>query len=243
MPEVGDDQKDGRAARRAGMGPALGGLVHLFTGLGAICALLATLAIFEGAYERAFGWLFIALVIDAVDGTLARAVDIEANLPRFSGERLDLVIDYMTYVFVPVLALLHAKVLTGWIGSGLAGLILLSSLYHFSDTESKTEDNCFVGFPAVWNLVAFCLLAWGLTGWWANALVALLVALTFVPMRWLHPMRVPWLFATNMAVTFAALVAALCIVWQGFPASFLMGAIVAGAALYYLVLALTRPWA
>ena len=83
----------------------------------------------------------MALVIDAVDGSLARAVDVEANLPRFSGERLDLVIAYMTYVFVPVLALLHAKVLTGWIGQGLAGLILLSSLYHFSDTESKTEDN------------------------------------------------------------------------------------------------------
>ncbi len=225
------------------MGVILGALVHVFTALGSICALLATAAVFDGAYERAFGWLFVALVIDAVDGALARAVDVAANLPRFSGERLDLVIDYLTYVFVPVLALLHAKVLTGAIGQALAVLILLSSLYHFSDTDSKTEDNCFVGFPAVWNLVAFCLMGWGLKGWWAEALVALLVAMTFCPLRWLHPMRVPWMFAANVSVTLVGLAAALWILWHGFPAGVVSGGVIAAVAVYYGVLALTRPWA
>lgn len=234
------------SAARQAVGPGgrpqwLGASVHLFTALGSLCALAALLATWERAYEQAFGWLFVALVIDAVDGTLARAADVEANVPRFSGERLDLVIDYLTYVFIPVVILLQAGVLSGWAGRGLAGLVLLSSLFHFADTESKTEDNCFVGFPAVWNLVAFCLLAWGLRGWLAALIVAVLVVLTFVPMRWLHPFRVKWLFTLNIGVTVAALGAALWILWFGFPAGYVSGSILALAALYYLGLAIVSP--
>src|SRR5262245_60019917 len=112
-------------------------LVHFFTALGAVCALLAARAAIAGAWEAVFGWLGLARVIDGVDGALARQVQVERRLPRFSGERLDLVVDYTTYVFVPALALLQAGFLTGLWGVVLASLILLSSLFHFCDTESK----------------------------------------------------------------------------------------------------------
>ena len=104
------------------------------------------------------------------------------RLPRFSGERLDLVIDYVTYVFVPALALMQAGYLQGRLGLLLASLILLSSLFHFSDTQSKTEDHCFVGFPAVWNIVAFYIFAFQMPPWAAGALV--LVCVSSLSCRW-----------------------------------------------------------
>src|SRR5215470_14155118 len=128
-------------------------LVHVFTALGAVCAFLATQAIVAGAWETAFAWLGVAAAVDGLDGTLARRVGVKHYLPRFSGDRLDLIIDYLTYVFVPTFALLQAGFLQGAWGFGLAALILLSSLFHFSDTESKAADHSFIGFPAVWNLV------------------------------------------------------------------------------------------
>src|SRR5262249_57305159 len=103
-------------------------------------------------------------------GTFARMVDVNARLPRFSGDRLDLLVDYLTYVFVPTVALLQAGYLHGGFGLVLASLILLSSLYHFSDTESKTEDYSFVGFPAIWNIVAFYIFAFQMSSWLAAML-------------------------------------------------------------------------
>ena len=217
--------------------------VHAFTALGSVCALLVMLAIIEGKFEAAFAWLFVALAIDAVDGSLARAVDITVHLPRFSGERLDLVVDYVTYVFVPAFALLHGKVLAGWTGGIVAALILVSSLYHFSDMDSKAEDKCFVGFPAVWNLVAFCLFAWGSPSWLAEALCLALVVLTFIPMRWLHPLRVKRYLLLNVAITIAGLAAGLWILMTGFPGGMWSSAILGVAGLYYLGMALSWPTA
>jgi phosphatidylcholine synthase len=216
--------------------------VHVFTALGSVCALKAALAIFDGRFEPAFVWLFVALAIDAVDGTLARAVDIETSVPRFSGERLDLVIDYVTYVFVPVLALLKGRLLTGWLGEVTAALILLSSLYHFSDLASKAEDKCFVGFPAVWNIVAFCLFAWGTPDWLAMLASLALVVLTFIPMHWLHPFRVAKHLTLNIAVTAAGLVAAAWVLATGFPGDLVARLILAGASFYYVAMALSWPW-
>ena len=129
-------------------------LVHVFTALGAVCGLLAARAVFAGAWEAVFAWLWVALLIDGIDGTFARWVGLPERLPRFSGERLDLVIDYVTYVFVPALALMQAGYLKGGWGIVGASAILMSSLFHFCDTESKAEDHSFVGFPAIWNIAS-----------------------------------------------------------------------------------------
>ena len=193
--------------------------VHVFTALGAVCGLLAALAAFDGAWESMFAWLGVALFIDAIDGSFARLARVEERLPRFSGERLDLVVDYVTYVFVPALALVRAGFLEGPLGLVLAALILLSSLFHFSDLASKGTDYSFIGFPAIWNIVAFYIFALATSPWGTYAIVASAVVLTFVPMRWVHPVRVVRMRLVTLAVTIVWTVAAIVTIWQGFPAN------------------------
>jgi phosphatidylcholine synthase len=214
--------------------------VHLFTALGAVCGLFAALAAFDGAWERMFAWLGLALFIDGIDGSFARLTKVEERLPRFSGERLDLVIDYVTYVFVPALALVRAGFLEGVLGLVLAAGILLSSLFHFSDLASKGDDYSFIGFPAVWNLVAFYPFALALPQWATYLVVTVCIVLTFVPMRWVHPLRVVRLRVLTLVVTLAWAVAAIATVWQGFPARGLDLIVLVGAAAYLIALTLRR---
>ena len=217
--------------------------VHAFTASGILCALFATLAVAEGAYPAAFAWLGLALIIDGIDGTFARMADVGRRLPRFSGERLDNVVDYVTYVFVPTLALLHARILDGALGVALAGCILMSSLFHFSDNASKAEDHCFVGFPAIWNIVAFYLFAFPLPGWASALMVLVCIGLTFVPMRWLHPMRVERHMVLNIAASALWLVAAASTFWTGFPAVYWAQAILLAVGAYSIALTVIWPWA
>jgi phosphatidylcholine synthase len=218
-------------------------VVHCFTALGAVCALLALRAGLAGDWEALFVWLGVALVIDGVDGTLARLTNITGVLPRFSGERLDLIIDYLTYVFVPALALVLGGFLVGAFGVLLAALILLSSLFHFSDTESKTADYCFIGFPALWNVVAFYAFALGMPSWLAAAIVAALIVLTFVPWKWAHPLRTPLLRPITLLMLVVWLGAAVLTLQQGLPATPALQAILIFAAAYMLGLVLYRSFA
>ena len=206
--------------------------VHLFTASGILCALMATLAALSGAWEVMFAWLGAALIIDGADGVLARKAQVMERLPRFSGERLDLVIDYVTYVFIPALALLLGGFLDDTWGVVLAGLILLSSLFHFSDTESKAEDNSFIGFPAVWNLVAFYVFALGLSGVATAVLVIACVALTFVPLKWAHPLRTNRLWPVTAVAMVVWGLAAAWTLWSGFPGPWLVQAILILTVLY-----------
>jgi phosphatidylcholine synthase len=191
-----------------------------------------------GAWQMTFAWLGVALVIDGVDGTLARRAKVNHWLPRFSGDRLDLVIDYLTYVFVPALALQQAGFLPGLWGMGLAALILLSSLFHFSDTDSKAADHSFVGFPAIWNFVAFYVFAFDLPAWGTAVLVLVCVALTFVPLSWVHPMRTVRLRPVTIAACAVWGIAAISVLWSGFPAGPLASAALLLTAGYGVGLAL-----
>lgn len=175
-------------------------------------------AVISGRWETAFTWLGVALFIDGVDGTLARKAKVQLRLPRFSGERLDIVIDYVTYVFVPALALVQAGFLQGAWGLALAALILVSSLFHFSDTESKADDHSFVGFPAIWNIVAFYIFAFRLSETWAAVLVLGCALLTFVPLKWTHPMRTSRLRPLTLAACLVGAAAAIAALIAGFPA-------------------------
>lgn len=216
-------------------------LVHIFTALGAVCALFAALAIPHQDWVGLFFWLGVALFIDGIDGTFARMAEVDKRLPRFSGETLDLVIDYVTYVFVPVLALLAAGHLPGLIGEGLAAGILLSSLFHFSDNGSKDEEKSFVGFPAIWNVVAFYIFVFAPDWQISAAIIGVCTALTFVPWRWVHPLRVVRMRPVTLAVTLIWSVAAALAVWQGLTgASVAVKIALLGAAIYALGLALWR---
>lgn len=215
-------------------------LVHVFTGLGIVCALMSMRAVLESRWEVAFAWLGVALVIDGIDGTFARLTDVAVKLPRFSGERLDLVIDYVTYVFIPALALMLGGYLPGWFGVVLVSLILLSSLFHFSDTESKAEDYSFVGFPSIWNVVAFYVFAFDLPAWATALLVMSCVVLTFVPMRWAHPMRTKALWPLTLLAVLLWSAAAFLALLHGLPATPLQQLILASTAIYGVSLALLR---
>jgi phosphatidylcholine synthase len=215
--------------------------VHLFTALGIVCALLAMQALIDGNWRAMFLWLTVALVIDGIDGTFARAADVHRHVPRFSGEQLDLVVDYVTYVFVPALALLRAGYLPPAGGLLLTSLILLSSLYHFADTASKSEDKCFVGFPAIWNIVAFYVFAFDAGPLPTTAIVLVCVVLTFVPRPWMHPMRLERHMALNLTVTLIGTTAALWVLWTGFPGDLPSRIALVGAAAYCLWPTLQLP--
>lgn len=163
--------------------------VHVLTASGAVVALLALLAAADGAWPRMFGWLGVALVFDGLDGPLARRVDTRANAPVLDGVILDLVVDYLSYVLVPVFALLRAGMLEGPAGTTTALLVAAASAVYFADTRMKTPDRSFNGFPACWNLVALVLLVLRPGRGLALAVVLGLTVLMFAPLRFIHPVR------------------------------------------------------
>lgn len=165
-------------------------LVHLLTASGAVLALLALAAIEAENWSLALLWLLAALAIDGIDGTLARLARVKERLPRIDGATLDLVVDYLTYVFVPALFIWRAGLVPAQFAPALAAAILLSSLYVFARADMKTEDDYFRGFPALWNIVALYLFAIRPGPEAGAAIVALLAAMSFAPVHFVHPFRV-----------------------------------------------------
>lgn len=206
--------------------------VHLLTASGAVLALLALRAVHQGDWQMMFVWLGAALLVDAVDGPLARRFAVKELLPRFSGERLDQIVDYLTYVAVPAYALTMAPLLPEVARLPAAAAILLSSLFHVSDLESKTEEGYFVGFPAIWNVVLLYLFALGLAPWASLALVALFVVLSFVPILAVHPFRVMRLRPFTCLVTALWAFAACMAVANPFPSPAWVQALLLATALY-----------
>ena len=164
--------------------------VHGLTALGAVFALMALLAAFESVWIDVFFWLALAAAVDAVDGPLARRFMVAEILPRWSGETLDFIVDYLTWVFVPVVALVAANILPERFALLAGGLILITSAIYFADSRMKTKDAYFLGFPAAWNLVAYYLFLVRPDPYLALVLVIILCALTFAPVRFVHPLRV-----------------------------------------------------
>ena len=163
--------------------------VHLFTATSAVLAFAALLAVDGHRWSEAMLWLFAALVVDGVDGTMARAAHVKSVVPRIDGDALDLVVDYLTYVFVPSMFMLEARLFPMPLGLPLTALILLSSLYVFARRDMKTEDGYFRGFPALWNIVALYFFATGLDPGVAAAIAGLFILLTFAPVHVAHPFR------------------------------------------------------
>lgn len=176
--------------------------VHALTASGVVLALLALRAIVEERPDEALLWLFAATVVDGIDGTLARAVQVKQRVPRIDGESLDLVVDYLTWVFVPALLIWRMGVLPEALGLPLTALILVSSLYVFARRDMKTDDGYFRGFPAMWNVVAFYYFVAPPGPGIAAGIVGALALLTFAPVHVVHPFRVKdygwWLPATAL---------------------------------------------
>ncbi len=191
--------------------------VHVLTATGAAFALLALIAAADGRWHEMFVWLGIALIVDTVDGPLARYVGVSTVLPRWSGERLDIIIDYLTYIAVPAFALSQAEILPEPFRLPAAIAILVTSLFHMADLKSKTDDGYFVGFPVIWNVVVLYLFALGLSPLLSLGIVVAFLVLTFVPILAVHPFRVAGFRAFSWTLTALWCVAAIAAIANPFP--------------------------
>jgi phosphatidylcholine synthase len=164
--------------------------VHIFTAFGAGIALLALLEAVREHWAAMFAWLGVALAIDALDGPIARRLNVVRVLPNWSGDTLDLVVDFVTYVFVPAYAITASGLLLPLAAPLLGVGIVVSSALYFADRRMKTADNYFRGFPALWNVAAFYLFLLHPSPVLSSLGVAILIVLTFVPFNTIHPVRV-----------------------------------------------------
>ncbi len=164
-------------------------LVHLFTATGAVFAMLAMLAAVDQKWDLMFLWLVVAFAVDGIDGPLARRYDVKKNAPEFDGVLLDLIIDYLTYVFVPAYALFKSGLMPGWTGWFAIIVITFASAMYFADTRMKTKDYSFAGFPGCWNMVVLVLFALKPDFYVMAVLIAVIAATMFLPIKFVHPVR------------------------------------------------------
>jgi phosphatidylcholine synthase len=177
--------------------------VHVFTACGAGCALLALLAAVRSDWPQMFAWLGIALIIDGIDGTFARRMQVAEALPRWSGDVLDLVVDILTYVFVPAYAIAASGFLPRAASIPLGIIIVVTGALYFADRNMKTSDYYFRGFPALWNVAAFYLFVLKPEPLQAMVSIFMLAVFTFVPFPVVHPMRIPYLRVVTLVALFA----------------------------------------
>jgi phosphatidylcholine synthase len=224
---------------------AAGFSVHLFTASGGAVAVLALYAAIERHFAVSFAWLGLALFIDGIDGTLARAAKVRETAAAIDGVILDLVVDFLTYVLVPVVVLWRSDLMPTEVSFWIGLVVTIASALYFADTRMKTDDLWFRGFPATWNILVFYLFILR-PPWVVSASVLIgATALMFAPVVFIHPLRVVRLRVLTIAMTIAWFVfAALAIAADLAPPFWAVaGLIVTGA--YFLALPLVRhsPWA
>jgi phosphatidylcholine synthase len=192
-------------------------LVHAYTASGIVLAFLAARAVVTFDYRAAFFWLALQIIVDATDGTLARLARVSERTPAFNGAKLDDIVDYLTFVFVPALLVWRGILVPDAWTLPVVCAILLSSAYGFNRADAKTPDHFFTGFPSYWNIVVFYLVV---MRWPAEANAAILLAfavLVFVPIRYVYPSRTrPLRVVTNtLGVAWGA--AMFAMIWR-YPA-------------------------
>ncbi len=214
--------------------------VHVFTALGAALGFLALKAAIDGNVPLCFLWLAAALVVDAADGPMARRLNVKETASRYDGATLDLVVDFVTYVLVPAAVLLRPEVLGGAAGLTAGLAIMIGSALYFADTGMKTEDWWFKGFPATWNLVVFHLAIFRPGATVSLVIVGLLTAAMFLPVVFVHPVRVRRFRAVTIAVLGLWSLAALSALLQGLAPDLGTKAVLLAGACYFLGLGLLR---
>lgn len=206
--------------------------VHLLTASGSFLAFLSLVAASEQRWTAMFWWLGLALFVDGIDGPIARRLDVKAVLPTWSGEMLDNIIDYVTYVLIPAFALYQR----GFMGEGLsfvsAAIIVVSSAIYYADTGMKTKENFFRGFPVVWNMVVFALFVTQPGEYVSFAVVVIAALFTFAPVNFLHPVRVVRLRAINLPVFLVWCLFGVIALLQGMEAGAEVKIVIAATTIY-----------
>ncbi len=190
--------------------------VHLFTATGAVFAMLALLEAVQGDWPMMFLWLVVAFIVDGVDGPLARRYQVKQNARTIDGVLLDLIIDYLTYVFIPAFALFQSDLLPGWTGWIAIIVITFTSVLYFADTRMKTTDNSFQGFPACWNMAAVVIFATQPGFWVILTIIVLLAVSMFTQLKFIHPVRTARWQALSLPVALVWTVLAGWAAWAEF---------------------------
>lgn len=218
-----------------------GFLVHVLTASGAAVGLAALLSAADGHFAAAFAWLGVALAIDALDGPLARRLDVATTVPQIDGVALDLVVDFLTYVVVPLVALWRSGLLPPALSVLLPCLVCAASALYFADKRMKTSDLWFRGFPAVWNVPVFYLLVLRPDPLVCALVIVVALCSMFTPLVFVHPLRVKRLRPLTLAATGIWSVAAIVAVSQGLSeTSVVVKAVLVATAVYFLALPLFR---
>ena len=190
--------------------------VHLLTATGAVFAMFALLAAVEANWAWMWLWLLLALFVDGIDGPLARRYDVTVLAPRFDGALLDLIIDYLTYVFIPTYALYASGLVDGWAGWGIVALVPFASALYFADVEMKTADASFEGFPGCWNMVALAVFILTPPTWLTLLVAVALSVAMFLPLRFVHPVRTATWRPVTLALTAAWMLLATWATFRAF---------------------------
>lgn len=213
--------------------------VHAYTASGALMALAGVAAAAAGDVRAAFIWMFAATFVDGTDGVLARAARVKERTPAFDGARLDDIVDYLTFVFLPAYLLFANGYLPVELRWPVAAAMLLSSAYGFASLDAKTSDHFFTGFPSYWNIVALYLVAAGLSPWINAAVLLAFAVLVFVRIGYVYPSRTPALQRTTLALMLVwAVLLLLLIVWLPAPPRWLLFASLV-FPVYYAALSFT----
>ncbi len=176
--------------------------VHLFTATGAIWGFLAMLAIFEQQWKMMIIWMIVAMLVDGFDGMFARWADVKTYAKGIDGALLDNILDYFNYVIVPALFLMQANVLPYGLQMAGAFSILITSAYQFTQTDAKTDDHHFKGFPSYWNVMALYMLLMNLPQWINFGFLIAFNILVFVPIKYIYPSRNSYLRKLTLALTY-----------------------------------------
>ncbi len=213
-------------------------MVHAYTALGAVMAFLSLLEVIRGDTRMAFVWLVIATAIDSTDGVLARLAGVKTYAATLDGARLDDIVDYLTFVFIPGFIVYQMRMVPDPLAIPAVGAMLLSSAFGFTLQDAKTDDHFFTGFPSYWNIVVLYMIALGTTQGLNAIVLFALAALVFVRIGYIYPSRTPKWRAATLALGVAWAVAMLVVVWTlpAPPRAVVVASLV--FPVYYVVLSL-----
>jgi phosphatidylcholine synthase len=178
--------------------------------------MFAMLAAVQENWSLMFLWLVVALIVDGVEGPLARRYHVQTNWPTYDGVLMDLIVDYLTYVFIPAFALFQSGLLSGWTGWLAIIVICYGSVIYFADTRMKTKDKSFAGFPACWNMVVLVLFATQPGEMVILLVVILLTVAMFTNLKFIHPVRTSRWYQISLAVTVVWIALAAWAAWWNF---------------------------
>jgi phosphatidylcholine synthase len=223
-------------------------LVHLFTASGAVFGLLTLYAIYQQQFLLAFWLMAGAVIVDSVDGVLARWARVKTAVPQIDGALLDNILDYLNYVITPAFFLLVGNLLPlGWGFIGTSGVVLASA-YQFTQPQAKTEDHFFKGFPSYWNIVVFYLFFWQTPPWLNLLIILILVVMVFVPIKYVYPSRLDylthnrWLRRGMLLATLLWGAATAVLLWIYPDTSYLLVAFSMAYALFYAASSIYRTF-